>query len=314
MSSGGGCRRGHAVVTGASSGIGRATALRLARDGYHVYATIRRERDGVELAQAAVGFITPLLLDVRSPVHIAEAARAVDRCLADRGLDVLVNNAGYGVFAPLEGVSMDAFRDQLDVNVSAQLAVTQAFLPMLRRARGRIVMIGSLAGRITMPFAGPQAASKRAVVALADALRLELSAWQVKVILIEPASIRTAAIGKLQRDTSEVVEGLDARNRAAYGALLNRALERALHLERHGSDPDEVADRVARAVSARRPRARYLVGRHARRLAVLAVLPPVLLDPLRRRLFGLPGPRSARPPTPGVPGEVHEEGRRRGRR
>jgi NAD(P)-dependent dehydrogenase (short-subunit alcohol dehydrogenase family) len=286
------------VVTGASSGIGRATALRLARDGYHVYATIRRESDGAELARAAAGKITPLLMDVRSPEQIAEAARSVDGHLADRGLDVLVNNAGYGVFAPLESVSMDAFREQLDVNVSAQLAVTQAFLPMLRRARGRIVMIGSVAGRITMPFAGPQAASKRAIVALADALRLELSAWQLKVILVEPASIRTAAITKLRRDTSAVVDGLDTRNRAAYGALLDRAVRRALHLERHGSDPEVVADRVSRAVSARRPRARYPVGRHARRLAVLAVLPPILLDPVRRRLFGLPGPRSARPTRP----------------
>jgi NAD(P)-dependent dehydrogenase (short-subunit alcohol dehydrogenase family) len=288
----GACSRRHALVTGASTGIGRATALRLAREGYHVFATVCRESDGADLARAAAGRLAPLQVDVRSADQIAKAAQVLGEHVAGRGLDVLVNNAGYGVVAPLEGVSMDAFRDQLDVNVSGQLAVTQAFLPMLRRARGRIVMIGSLAGRVTMPFAGPQAASKRAVVALADALRLELSKWQVKVVLVEPASIRTDAVEKLRRDTSNIMDGLDARIRGEYGPSLSAAIRRALRLERHGSDPGAVADLVLRAVSTGRPRARYVVGRHSHRLSAMAVLPPVLLDPLRRWMFGLSDPVS----------------------
>jgi NAD(P)-dependent dehydrogenase (short-subunit alcohol dehydrogenase family) len=285
---GGGDGRRRAVVTGASTGIGRATALRLARDGYHVYASVRREGDGADLARAAGGGVTPIVMDVRSAGQIAQAARTVEAHVAGRGLDVLVNNAGYGVFAPLEVVSMDAFRDQLDVNVSGQLAVTQAFLPMLRSARGRVVMIGSLAGRITMPFAGPQAASKRAIAALADALRLELAPWGLQVILVEPASIRSAAVEKLRRDTAAVLAGLDARGSEAYGELLTNAVRRALDLERHGSHPDVVAEAIARALARRRPRARYLVGRHSRRLAALAVLPPMVLDGVRRRLFEMP--------------------------
>jgi NAD(P)-dependent dehydrogenase (short-subunit alcohol dehydrogenase family) len=288
------CTRRHAVVTGASSGIGHASAVRLARDGFHVYGTVRKDSDAAMLERAGAGEITPLVLDVRSGERIVEAARAVDEHVADRGLDVLVNNAGYGVFAPLEVVSMDAFRDQLDVNVSGPLEVTQAFLPMVRKACGRIVMIGSLAGRITMPFAGPQAASKRAIVAMAEALRLELSPWGIKVILVEPASIRTAAINKLRCDTVAVLDGLEARRSALYGSTLRNAVDRALDLERHGSHPDVVATCVARAVASSRPRGRYVVGRHARRLAVLAVLPPTLLDALRRRLFGLPNAVSQR--------------------
>jgi NAD(P)-dependent dehydrogenase (short-subunit alcohol dehydrogenase family) len=291
------CRK-HAVVTGASSGIGRATALRLARDGFHVFATVRREIDGTELAQAKRGRITPVVVDVRSAEQIARAARTVEAHVAGLGIDALVNNAGYGVFAPLEVVSMDVFRDQLEVNVSGQLAVTQAFLPLLRQARGRIVMVGSLAGRITLPFAGPQAAAKRAVVALADALRLELAPWGLQVILVEPASIRSAAVDKLRRDTAAVLAGFDARGTEAYGELLANAVRRALELERHGSPPEVVADAIAGALSSRRPRAHYLVGRHSRRLAALALLPPVLLDELRRRLFGLPRFRAALPPAP----------------
>lgn len=291
------CRK-HAVVTGASSGVGRATALRLARDGHHVFATVRRERDGVELAQVKRGRVTPVVLDVRSAEQISRAVRTIEAHVGGLGVDALVNNAGYGVFAPLEVVSMAAFRDQLDVNVSGQLAVTQAFLPLLRRARGRIVMIGSLAGRVTLPFAGPQAAAKRAVVALADALRLELAPWGLQVILVEPASIRSAAIDKLRRDTATVLAGFDARGTEAYGELLTNAVRRALDLERHGSPPEVVADAIAGALSSRRPRAHYLVGRHSRRLAALAVLPPVLLDEVRRRLFGLPRFRAALPPEP----------------
>lgn len=288
-----GCSRPHAVVTGASTGIGRATALRLAWDGYHVFATVRREGAGEDLERGAGGAITSLVLDVRSAELIARAADVVHAHVADRGVDVLVNNAGFGVFAPLEIVSMDAFRDQFDVNVHGQLAVTKANLSMLRAASGRIVMIGSVGDRITMPFAGPQAAAKRAVVAMTEALRLELAPWGISVILVEPASIRSAAIDKLRRDTASLVDGLAAEDEAACGAVLTGAVRRALDFERRGSHPDVVADKIARVVASRHPRARYLVGRHAHMLAALAVLPPVLLDPVRRRLFGLPRPGSA---------------------
>jgi NAD(P)-dependent dehydrogenase (short-subunit alcohol dehydrogenase family) len=253
-----------------------------------VFATVRREADGEGIEREAAGMLSPLIMDVRAAEEIARAAQVVRAHVADKGLDVLVNNAGFGVFEPVELVSMDKFRSQLDVNVTGQLAVTQAFLPLVRQASGRILMTGSVAGRITMPFAGPQAAAKRAVVALTEALRLELSAWGISVILIEPTTIRSAAIDKFERDLEVTLQSLDTRGRELYGSVLANAMQRALAVVRRGSDPDVVADTIARAVASRRPRARYLSGRHGYRLAILATLPPVVLDGIRRRLFGLP--------------------------
>ena len=193
----------HVVVTGASSGIGRATALRLVGAGDHVFAGVREPADGEALRRAAVrGRLTPLLLDVTDAGQIAAAAATVDGHAGNAGLDGLVDNAGIGTAWPLELVPLDLFRRQLEVNLVGQLAVTQAFLPLLRRARGRLIVIGSIGDRITMPFAGPLTASKHAVASVADALRQELAPWGIRVVLIEPASIRTGAVGKLERDAA----------------------------------------------------------------------------------------------------------------
>ena len=189
------CSRKHTLVTGASSGIGRATALRLAAGGQHVYAGVRTAADGQQLARSAAGGeLTPLILDVTDAGHIAAAVAAVNGHAG--GLDGLVNNAGIGMACPAELLPLGAFRRQLEVNVTGQLAVTQAFLPMLRRAHGRIVVISTIGVRFTPPFAGPLDATKAALAALADALRQELAPWRVKVVVIEPASINSSAAGK----------------------------------------------------------------------------------------------------------------------
>ena len=175
------CARKHTLVTGSSSGIGRATALRLAAVGQHVYAGVRKPADGDRLApSAAGGEITPVILDVTQAGHIAAAAAAIGERTASAGrpgLDGLVNNAGYGLACPAELVPLDAFRRQLDVNVTGQLAVTQAMLPALRRARGRIVMVSTIGVRFSPPFAGPLDAAKAALTALGEALRQELAPW-----------------------------------------------------------------------------------------------------------------------------------------
>jgi NAD(P)-dependent dehydrogenase (short-subunit alcohol dehydrogenase family) len=171
------CPRPHAVVTGASSGIGRATAVQLAQAGYHVYAGVRKLADGAALQQAAAGELTPLLLDVTSAAQTGEAVAAVTGHTAGAGLDALVNNAGIGLFGPLEILGLDDFRHQLEVNVTGQLAVTQAFLPLLRTAHGRIVLVGSIGARCTPPFVGALAASKSTLAAMGEALRQELAPW-----------------------------------------------------------------------------------------------------------------------------------------
>jgi len=292
------CTRPHVLITGASSGIGRATALRLSADGHHVFAGVRKREDGEALQQAARTELSPLLLDVTDEAALARSADVVSRHVGERGLEGLVNNAGIGAFWPLEVMPLAHLRRQLEVNVIGQLAVTQAFLPLLRVARGRVVMIGSIGDRITMPFAGPVAASKSAVAAISDALRQELAPWAIAVVLLEPASIHTGAVEKLERDTELAVAGFTATQRELYGETFPRAIRAGVARERHGSPPEVVADAVARALGTPRPRTRYLVGKDARRLAAIAALPAAVLDPVRRRLFRLPAPgrRAGRTP------------------
>jgi NAD(P)-dependent dehydrogenase (short-subunit alcohol dehydrogenase family) len=291
------CTRKHALVTGASTGIGRATALRLAADGVHAFAAVRRDVDATGLAGAdPSGLVTPVLLDVTSPPQIASAAAAIHEHSGRAGLDVLVNNAGIGVATAVELVAPGELRRQLEVNVVGQIAVTQALLPELRRARGTVVMIGSIGDRITMPFAGPLVASKRALAGLTDALRLELAPWSVRVVLIEPASIRTAAVDKLERDARAAVERMSVDQRELYGQAFERMVTMALARERGGSPPSVVAEVISRAVRSSRPRARYLVGRDSRRLALLARLPAGVRDRMLRKVTGLPRPGSLAPP------------------
>lgn len=283
------CTAPHVLVTGASSGIGRATALRLAARGCHVYAGIRRPADGAALAKAADGELTPLLLDITDPAQIAAATEAIGGHVGDTGLAAMVNNAGIGVFGPLELIGIDQFRRQLDVNVTGQLAVTQAVLPMLRRARGRVVMIGSIGTRFTPPFIGPLAASKSTLVTLSTALRQELAPFDIRVVVVEPGSIRSEAVGKLDDDARRVLSQASPAGQALYqDAFLNLvSFFSALHHK--GSPPEEVARAVDRALTSRRPRASYLAGKNARRMAfAAAVLPPLVQDALRCKLARQP--------------------------
>ena len=205
----------------------------------------------------------------------------------------MVDNAGIGVTSPTELVPLDALRLQFEVNVIGQVAVTQAFLPLLRQAKGRIVVIGSIGDRFTPPFGGPLAASKSAIASLADALRQELAPWGIHVVLLEPASIHTDAIDKLERDAQRTADEfpVDAADlyRDSYLGMVDAALAR----ERRGSPPVVVADVVLKALTNSRPRARYLVGNDAQLLANLArFMPTRALDAMRRRVFHLPAPGS----------------------
>jgi NAD(P)-dependent dehydrogenase (short-subunit alcohol dehydrogenase family) len=292
------CARKHTLVTGSSSGIGRATALRLAAAGQHVYAGVRKPADGDRLVRSAAGEggeITPLILDVTEPGHIAAAASAIDEHTASAGLaglDGLVNNAGYGLACPSELVPLDAFRRQLDVNVTGQLAVTQAMLPALRRARGRIVMVSTIGVRFSPPFAGPLDAAKAALTALGEALRQELAPWGIRVVLVEPATINSGAADKVTRDAAAAMAAADPRARALYEGAFGGMLQVMERREANGSPPDVAAVTITKALTARRPRAVYLSGKDSRRLAILSRLPVPVLDMARRRVFRLPAPGS----------------------
>jgi NAD(P)-dependent dehydrogenase (short-subunit alcohol dehydrogenase family) len=268
------------LVTGAGRGIGRATALRLARTGWSVFAGVRREQDGATLEDS----ITPVILDIADRAQVA----ALDGALPDT-LDAVVNNAGIVVAGPIEGLDPDELRRQFDVNVVGQAAVTQAVLPRLRRSRGRIVFVSSISGRISTPMTGAYNASKFAVEGMADALRMELAPWGIRVALVEPAQTDT----DVWRTADDMLEASVAKLSPEHRALYARHIEgyrRSIPRTQKTAAPAEgVAEVIEKALADSRPRARYVVGRPARVQAFLARLTPIrVLDAALRAGTGTP--------------------------
>jgi NAD(P)-dependent dehydrogenase (short-subunit alcohol dehydrogenase family) len=257
------------VVTGASSGIGLACALRLAGAGWEVYGGVRNPEAGSLLEEHGV---RPLELDVTDGAQVSAAADVVGG-----ELHGVVDNAGIAIAAPLELVPLDELRRQLEVNVIGQVAVVQALLPALRRARGRVVLMGSIGGRSALPFLGPYAASKHALEAIADSLRIELGPFGVGVSIVEPGSIATPIWRKGVERADELRDGYDEERARLYAPAVARLREVAL-ARGPGVDPDEVAKVVEHALTAKRPKARYLVGRDAHLRAWIERLPTRLRD------------------------------------
>src|SRR5271157_4465988 len=247
-----------ALITGASTGIGRATALRLARNGWTVLAGVRDPAAGESLVAEApsAGRVVPLTLDVTDAEQIAEAARRVDEETAQAGqpgsgrLDALVNNAGIGIGGPLEIIPLDEVRRQFEVNVFGQIAVTQALLPALRRARGRIVFVSSIGGRVAVAFTAPYAASKHAVEAIGDALRVELHSSNVQVALIEMASVATPIWDKAQAEAERV--NIPAELEPTYGPAMV-GMEKAMKdAAQSGIPPEQLAATIEGALTSPR--------------------------------------------------------------
>ncbi|MEP6977450.1 MAG: SDR family oxidoreductase [Thermoleophilia bacterium] len=249
-----------ALVTGASSGIGEATARRLTRSGWRVLAGVRKAGDAPDGTEEIV-------LDVTDAQHIAAAAARVDE------LHALVNNAGIAIASPLELIPLDELRRQLEVNVLGQVAVTQAFLPHLRRSRGRIVFMGSIAGRSALPFLGPYAASKHALEAIADSLRVEVAPWGIHVAIVEPGTIATPIWTKGPETADEIQARTPSDRSPLYRDRMEAFRRAAAAAGRRAQPADRVAAVVHRALTAERPRARYLVGRDAKIRATIERLP-----------------------------------------
>ena len=276
------------AVTGASTGIGRACALHLDRVGYQVFAGIRKASAAEELRRAASGRLTPVLLDVTDSRSIEEASAAVAEAVGPDGLTGLVNNAGIAVGGPLEFLALDDLRRQMEVNLIGQVAVTQALLPLLRFGRGRIVNIGSVSGRIAAPFLGPYAASKFAFGALSDALRLELEPWGIRVVVVDPGPVDTPIWAKSLAEDAARQSRMPVEGQRLYGRALEAVREHVAAAGQTGMSPQDVAVVVARALSVRRPRARYLVGSGLwLQIPFLRALPTRWCDGLIRRGMGL---------------------------
>ena len=278
------------LITGASTGIGAATATRLARGGWTVLAGVRDPAAGERLReQAPSGAILPIELEVTDRAQIEAAARRVAEtpgATVRGGLDALLNNAGIGVGGPLELIEDAELRRQFDVNVFGQIAVTRALLGALRLARGRILFTSSIGGRVAMAYTSPYAASKHAIEAFADALRVELQRSGIQVALLEPGSVATPIWDK-SRDEAARVQ-IPPELTAQYGHVPD-AVERTLRATAaRGIPPEVVAETVEKALGARRMRARYLIGRDAHAmLALKRLLPDLVFDRFVRRALGV---------------------------
>jgi NAD(P)-dependent dehydrogenase (short-subunit alcohol dehydrogenase family) len=276
-----------ALVTGASTGIGRATALRLDSSGWRVFAGVRREADAESLREAGSDRLAPLPLDVTDDAQIAAAAQRVGEEVGGAGLDGLVNNAGVSLPSPLETMPIEDFRRQIEVNLTGQVAVTQALLPAIREARGRIVFISSIGGRIAFPMTGAYHAAKFGIEAVGDVFRRELRRAGISVSIVEPGSIATE-IWERGEDASEEIGARSPQRDALYGDSIERYRKVVRGVAGRGIPPERAARAIEHALSARRPRTRYLVGLDAKVQArVKYLIPTRLFDRIAARATGV---------------------------
>lgn len=260
------------VITGASSGIGELCALSLAARGWQVFAGVRNPVDGQKLiAKAANKQIYPLILDVTKAATVVESAKQVRYQLGAHGLAGLVNNAGIAVAGPLEFIPIEQLREQMNVNFVGQVMVTQEFLPLLRRESGRIVNMSSVSGRIAFPMLGPYAASKFALEAFTDSLRVELRPWGIHVACVEPGAVKTPIWEKSHEAQRELLEMMPPQAYDLYGEIITAVQKRAR--PNRGAEVRPVVDAVVHALTSRRPKARYVVGRATKMALWLERLP-----------------------------------------
>jgi NAD(P)-dependent dehydrogenase (short-subunit alcohol dehydrogenase family) len=285
--------RGAIVITGASSGIGRECSLYLDRRGYRVFAGVRKTADGDALRQSASQRLTPLIIDVTDARTISDASAQVEKSLGGVAFVGLVNNAGIGVGGPVEFLTPSELRRQMDVNLLGPLAVTQAFMPMIRRSRGRIVNVSSIGGKVATPFLGPYCASKFALEALSDCMRAELKPFGISVSIVEPGAIKTKMFDKAALSVDEIIRTLPADGLRYYSGDIETMRKLIAMQDRTAVPAERVAKVVEHALTAARPRSRYLVGFDAHLMATLHWLLPdrafdALLSMFTRRVGAAP--------------------------
>ncbi len=268
-------------VTGASGGIGEAIATRLDKEGFRVFAGIfPNEEDGAKLKEKTSERLTPVLINVTDAASISSARETVEAAIGDAGLSGLVNCAGVPGIGPVEFFPIEAAKRIFDVNFFGAMAVIQAFLPMVRRAKGRIVNISSDAGLISFPFGGPYCFSKFALEAMSDSLRVELKPWDISVSVVEPGNVQTSLWERAATEVRNQAEALSAEAHAMYGPVYDHWS----NLKVQGIPPERVAGAVLKALTARRPKTRYVVGSDARFVSVVARLPDRIRDEIALRI------------------------------
>ena len=269
--------RGCVVVTGASTGIGAASARELARRGFHVLAGVRRDRDADALRAPGV---EPVILDITQPDHIAELAARVGSQAGS--LRALVNNAAIQTNAPVETLPLDEWRQLFEVNLFGHVAVTQALLPALLRHSGRVVNISSVGGKVAMATYGPYAGTKFALEAVSDSLRRELAPLGVQVVVVEPGGIRTEMGDRVIANTNRLAAAMSPEQRDRYGSLVQAINAQTAAGTSSGKSAGDAARVIAKAVTAGKPRTRYTIGRDA---ALITRMSRVLPDRTLERIL-----------------------------
>jgi NAD(P)-dependent dehydrogenase (short-subunit alcohol dehydrogenase family) len=273
------------LLTGASTGIGRATALRLDGAGWRVFAGVRRQEDAESLVEAGSANLSPLYLDVTDGEQIAAAAALI--ASQTSGLDGVVNNAGVAVPSPLETIPIEDFRRQVEINLTGQVAVTQAVLDSIRRGGGRVVFISSIGGRIAFPLTGAYHAAKFGIEAVGDVFRQELHPWGIRVSIVEPGSIDTPIWDRGER-TADEVGARSPQREALYGRAIESYRKVVKQTAERGIPPEKVARVIEHALTADRPRSRYLVGIDAKVQArIRPFIPTPVFDRIVARMMGL---------------------------
>jgi len=267
------------VVTGASKGIGRATALHLDSKGFTVLAGVRNQADADQLRQATSPRLQTVIVDITNAAQVAQLAETVSQVVGQNGLDGLVNNAGIAVAAPLEFLPIGEFHRQMEVNLTGHLMVIQALLPSIRQAKGRIINISSIGGRLAGPMLGPYHASKFAMEGLTDSLRQELAPWGIKVVSIEPGAIATPIWETSANTADRILTQMPAQAQNYYGKGMAGARAFAAQASKIGLPAERVAEVIERALTAAKPRTRYPVGTDAKiGTRFIAFLPDSLRD------------------------------------
>jgi NAD(P)-dependent dehydrogenase (short-subunit alcohol dehydrogenase family) len=267
--------QGLVVVTGASTGIGAATARELARRGFHVLAGVRRDRDADAIRGPG---IEPLIIDITNPDHIQALVTRVCGDSQGRAVRALVNNAGVGINAPFETFPIDEWRRLFEVNLFGHVAVTQALLPALIRSKGRVVNISSVGGKVAMATYGPYAGTKFALEAVSDSLRREMAPFGVGVVVIEPGAVRTEMPGRAIAAAHELASAMTPEQSQRYGPLVHAITAQTASHTASGLPADAAAKVIAKAITAHKPRTRYAVGREAALIRLTRFLPDRTLD------------------------------------
>jgi NAD(P)-dependent dehydrogenase (short-subunit alcohol dehydrogenase family) len=281
-------RQPSVAITGAGSGLGRALAIKLAAKGYRVFGTARSDQHVADVTEVSSGNVALTLADITEQRAVTAWVGTVSDELGERGLDVLISNAGTLTPGPLEVIPLDDIRREFEVNVFGAMAVINGFLPALRKSRGRIVQIGAMTGRLPVPFDGPSSASKAAFEALADVYRIELQPFGIAFVMVQAGNMRTGGPAKTAAALRRVADDMTDEQRALYGGAFAKFTDSLNNMQNAGLSAEASADRVIELVEQVPPPIRAAVGDDAEQiLRLVRERSDTELDALRLQLIGL---------------------------